>query len=116
MGGYALWKLAVALGIPAGLVSVVVMLWAQPKSPREWGMSLVTTVCSSIFGGAFVVRYMGWQDWINDSAGVMAFGGLIFICGLPGWVLVRSLFAFFDNHKKADILELAEALKREVGK
>ncbi|MGL4679026.1 MAG: hypothetical protein ACRCWC_06545 [Plesiomonas shigelloides] len=100
-----------ALGLPAGLVSIVVMLWVQPKSAREWGMALVTTFCSSVFGGAFVVRYFGWQGWVDDFVGLTALGGLMFACGLPGWVLVRAMFAFFDKRKGQDIVQLARSAK-----
>lgn len=39
-GGYLLYKAALAFGIPAGLAAIVVMLWIQPKSKREWTMAL----------------------------------------------------------------------------
>lgn len=109
--GYALWKVAVALGIPAGLVTILVMLWVQPKSPREWSMALICTVCSSLYGGAYVVQHYGLQDWVNSQSGVLALGGVIFACGLPGWVIIRAGFAWFDNRKSKDLGELVTDLK-----
>lgn len=109
--GYALWKVAIALGIPAGLVAIVVMLWIQPKSPREWTMALICTFVSSICGGAVVVQHYGLQDWANSTSGLIALGGLIFACGLPGWVLVRAGFAWVDKRKGKDLGELVNELK-----
>lgn len=109
--GYALWKIAIALGIPAGLVSIVVMLWIQPKSPREWTMALICTVVSSISGGSYVIQRLELQDWVFTHTGLMALGGVIFACGLPGWVLVRALFAWFDKRKGKDLGEMVAELK-----
>lgn len=106
-GGYAAYKLAIALGLPAGLAAIVVMLWAQPQSKREWAMALITTVMSSIGGGAAVVQYMGWQDWGDSYLGLIAVGGIIFACGLPGWVVVRAAFAWAEKRKGKDLGELA---------
>ena len=111
VAGYALWKVAIALGIPAGLVSIVVMLWIQPKSPREWAMALICTVVSSISGGSYVIQKLELQDWVFTHTGLMALGGVIFACGLPGWVLVRALFAWFDKRKGKDLQELASDVK-----
>lgn len=105
--GYAAYKLAIALGLPAGLATIVVMLWTQPQSKREWAMALITTVMSSIGGGAAVVQYMGWQDWGNSYLGQVAEGGIIFACGLPGWVIVRAAFAWAEKRKGKDLGELA---------
>lgn len=104
--GFAAYKLAVAIGLPAGLAAIVVMLWVQPKSPREWAMALISTVVSSICGGAAVVQYYGLTSWGESYTGLVAQAGIIFACGLPGWVLVRAGFAWLEKRKGKDLAEL----------
>jgi hypothetical protein len=111
-GGYLLYKLAIAFGLPAGLVAVVVMLWIQPKSKREWAMALICTIVSSVGGGAMAVEYLQLQHLaLGGPVGLMALGGLIFACGLPGWVIVRAGFAWADKRKDHDLGELARDAK-----
>lgn len=104
--GFAAYKLAVAIGLPAGLAAIVVMLWVQPKSPREWAMALISTVVSSVCGGAAVVQYYGLTSWGESYTGLVALAGIIFACGLPGWVIVRAAFAWLEKRKGKDIVEL----------
>ncbi len=49
---------AVAAG-GASLAAVVVMLMTPPRMPREWAVGLISTVVSSIDGGAAVIEYLG---------------------------------------------------------
>lgn len=108
--GFAAYKLAAAIGLPAGLAAVVVMLWVQPKSPREWAMALISTVVSSLCGGAAVVQHYGLTSWGDTYTGLVALAGIIFACGLPGWVVVRAAFSWLEKRKNKDIAELlAEA-------
>ena len=111
-GGMALYKLALALGIPAGLAAVVVMSWTQPKSKREWVSALICTVVSSLGGGAGLVEYLGLQHLAGGGMiGLIALGGIIFACGLPGWVIVRAGFAWADKRKDKDLAELYTDVK-----
>lgn len=109
--GFAAYKLAVAIGLPAGLAAVVVMLWVQPKSPREWAMALISTVVSSVCGGAAVVQHYGLTSWGDSYNGLVALAGIIFACGLPGWVIVRAVFAWLEKRKGKDIAELLNDAK-----
>lgn len=114
-GGYLIYKAALAFGIPAGLAAVVVMLWIQPKSKREWAMALICTVVSSVGGGAMAVEYLQLQHLaVGGVVGLMALGGLIFACGLPGWVIVRAGFAWADRRKDHDIGELVRDAKEII--
>ena len=110
-GGFAAYKLAVALGIPAGLAAIVVMLWIQPKSRREWAMALICTVVSSVCGGAAAIQHLGLNAWADNTIGLMALAGLIFAAGLPGWVLVRAGFAWLEKRKGKDLVELLQDVK-----
>lgn len=109
--GFAAYKLAVAIGLPAGLAAIVVMLWVQPKSPREWAMALISTVVSSVCGGAAVVQHYGLTSWGDSYNGLVALAGIIFACGLPGWVIVRAVFAWLEKRKGKDIAELLNDAK-----
>jgi hypothetical protein len=106
MGGSAM---AVASG--ATLAAVVVMLMTPPRSKREWAVGLISTVVSSVGGGAAVIQYFALHNWVQSQVGLLAMGGLIFACGLPGWALVRWLFNFIDKRRDAGIDEIARDVK-----
>lgn len=103
---FAAYKLAVAFGLPAGFAAVIVMLWIQPRTKREWAMALICTVFSSICGGAAVVQHFGLQAWADTYMGLTAMAGIIFACGLPGWVVVRAAFAWLEKRRGKDLAEL----------
>ena len=101
---------AVAAG-GAGLAAIVVMLMTPPRSPQEWAVGLISTVASSIGGGAAAIEHFGSQHWATSPIGFCAMGGLIFACGLPGWAVVRSVFNFIDQSRVAGIDEVAGSLR-----
>lgn len=94
--GLAGWKLITwiaTLGtIGAGLAALVVMCMTPPRDRREWSVGLTSTVVGSIAGGSAVVQYFELQHWANSHFGLLALFGLVFVCGLPAWALVRWLF------------------------
>lgn len=106
IGGIAAYKLAVAFGLPAGLAAIVVMCAIQPKSPREWPVAIITTVVSSVCGGAAFAQHFGLTAWADTYIGLVALAGIIFACGLPGWVLVRAAFLWAEKRKGKDIAEM----------
>jgi len=112
--GFAAYKIALALGLPAGLAAVVVMLYIQPKCKREWTMALICTLVSSVCGGAAVVQHYGLLAWGDNYMGLIALGGVIFACGLPGWVIIRAAFAWAEKRKGKDIVELIADAKGPV--
>jgi hypothetical protein len=115
VGLKALGGLAAGSGIAAGLASVVVMSMTHPKDANEWRVALISTVVSSIGGGCALIRYLGIQDWASDTLGMAGLGGIMFAAGLPGWALVRWLFAYLNKRRDADITEIiadgAQAVK-----
>lgn len=116
-GGIALYKLG-AFGFLAVLAAVVVMAMTLPRTVREFFVAMVSTAVFSICGGAFVVRWLDIGHWVNDDTGMIAIGGLIFVCGLPAWVLVRALFAWSESKKDRQITEIVDAVleaKRRAG-
>jgi len=98
-----------ALG--TGLASAVVMLMTPPRSKREWAVGLISTLVSSIGGGAAVIEYFALHDWVRSQIGLLAMGGLIFACGLPGWAIVRWIFNFIEKNRDASIDEIANDVK-----
>lgn len=108
-GGIALYKLG-AFGFVAVLAAIVVMAMTLPKTVREFTVAMISTSVSSICGGAFVVRWLGIAHWVNDDAGMIAIGGIIFVCGLPAWVLVRAWFKWAEKRRDKDLAELATDL------
>lgn len=116
-GGIALYKLG-AFGFVAILAAVVVMAMTLPKTVREFVVAMISTTVASLCGGAFVVRWLEIGHWANDDVGMVAIGGLIFVCGLPAWVVVRAWFAWSEGKKDRQIDEIVDAVldaKRKVG-
>lgn len=80
------------------LSAVIVMLVKQPRTAREWALALISTVVCSLGLGAWVVLYFGLHHALGSANhtealfGLFQVGGVMFACGLPGWVLVRIAF------------------------
>ena len=113
-GGIALYKLGVLGACSAILVTIVVMAMTLPKTAREFVVAMICTVVSSIGGGAFVIRWFDLQHYANDDIGVIALTAVIFICGLPAWVVVRGWFAYTEASKGRSLLELIRDIRGAV--
>jgi hypothetical protein len=99
----------------AGLAAIVVMLMTPARSPREWAVGLISTVVSSIAGGAWVIEWLGMHRWLDGGVlGLMSIGGLMFFCGLPGWALVRAAFTWLERRKHKDLGELGRDAAADV--
>ena len=107
---------AVAAGASglAALVVMMMMMMRTPRSPREWAVGLISTVVSSVAGGAAVVQKLGLQAWTHDYIGLVALFGVVFACGLPGWAVVRWLFNFIEKRRDKDLAEVAEDVRDAV--
>lgn len=116
--GVAGWKLiggvAGAAGIGAGLAAIVVMCAMTPRSPREWAVGLISTVVSSIGGGAAVIQHYGLQSWGHSPIGLVGMLGLVFACGLPGWAVVRWLFNYIQKRQGADLAEVVREARETL--
>ncbi len=97
------------------LATIIVMSIATPKSRGEWVAALTSTVAMSIFGGSFIVSYMGWIEWGDHWMGIAAITGMCFVCGLPAWLLVRALFAWMNKQRDKDLAEIAKGIAKDVG-
>lgn len=114
-GGVALYKLG-AFGFVAALAAIVVMAMTLPKTPREFVVALISTVVSSIGGGAFVIRWLEIGHWAQDDVGLIGLMGVVFVCGLPAWVLVRALFAWSEGKKDRQITEIVDQAIERLNK
>ncbi len=102
---------AIAAASGATLAAVVTMLMTPPRTTREWAVGLISTVVSSIGGGAFTIEYFQFYHWAFSTLGLCAMGGLMFACGLPGWALVRWIFNYIDKNRDASIDDIAKNAK-----
>lgn len=123
--GIAGWKLmggaAGALGVGAALAAVVAMCVSLPRTLREWTVALISTVVSSLGGGALVIVKFGLLEGLTGSAteldlfikllGVL---GVVFTCGLPGWFVVRMAFNWMEKRKDKDLGEVIEEARAIV--
>ncbi|HAP39756.1 MAG TPA: hypothetical protein DCQ94_08350 [Nitrospira sp.] len=89
------------------------MLMTPPRTHREWAVGVISTVVTGIGGVAIAVQYFRLQEWVDSVIGLVALGGLIFGCGLPGWAIVRWVFNFIEKNRDAGIDEVAKDV-REV--
>jgi hypothetical protein len=112
VAGAAAFKAAGGVAAGGALLStVVVMLMTPPRTHREWAVGVISTVVTGIGGGAIAVQYFGLQEWVESVTGLVALGGLIFGCGLPGWAIVRWVFNFIEKNRDAGIDEVAKEVK-----
>lgn len=120
------WKLlggaAGALGVGAALATVVAMCLSLPRTLREWAVALISTVVSSLGGGALVIVKFGLLEALTRSAteldlfirllGVL---GIVFTCGLPGWAVVRWVFNWLEKRKDKDLGEIVGEVRGVIG-
>ncbi|WP_041172389.1 hypothetical protein [Acinetobacter baumannii] len=103
---------AIAVTLAISLVAAVVLMTRMPRSPQEWAVGLICTVVSSLCGGSFIIVKWGLHEWVTDIWGMIAIGGFFFVCGLPGWALVRWIFNFINKQEGKTIIEVLKEVKK----
>ncbi|AVN22468.1 hypothetical protein BE1S18E01_26710 [Acinetobacter sp. BEC1-S18-ESBL-01] len=103
---------AIAVTLAISLVAAVVLMTRMPRSPQEWAVGLICTVVSSLCGGSFIIVKWGLHEWVTDIWGMIALGGFFFVCGLPGWALVRWIFNFINKQEGKTIIEVLKEVKK----
>ena len=96
------------------LVCLVVLLMRPPRSPQEWAVGLICTVVSSVGLGAAVIVRFSLQGLAQDYVGMCALGLLVFICGLPGWFIVRLAFTYMARNEDKSIIEVIRDVRKAV--
>ena len=115
-GGAAM--LGAGAGVAAGLSMLVVMLTKKPRTDQEWVVAIISTVVSSLCGGAVVILHFGLLRWVDQTlptldmfVGLIALIGVAFSCGLPGWAIVRWVFNWIIAREGKDIGEVIKDAK-----
>ncbi|WP_047473156.1 hypothetical protein [Acinetobacter sp. ZOR0008] len=106
------YGVAIVVTLAVALVAAVVLMTRMPRSPQEWAVGLICTVVSSLAGGSFIIVKWGLHEWITDIWGMMALGGFFFVCGIPGWALVRWTFNFINKQEGKTIIEVIKEVKK----
>lgn len=96
------------------LVCLVVLLMRPPRSPQEWAVGLICTVVSSVGLGAAVILRFGLQGLAQDYVGMCALGLLVFVCGLPGWFLVRLAFNYMARNESSTLVDVIRDVRKAV--
>lgn len=96
------------------LVCLVVLLMRPPRSPQEWAVGLICTVVSSVGLGAAVIVRLSLQGLAQDYVGVCALGLLVFVCGLPGWFIVRLAFNYMNRNESASLIDVIRDVRKAV--
>ena len=118
IGGYGLTAFLKAFGMTitvilcVAMVSAVVFMTRMPRSPQEWAVGLICTVVSSLAGGSFIIIKWGLHEWVTDVYGMMAIGGCFFLCGLPGWAIVRWITTYIGETEGKNIIEVVRELRK----
>jgi hypothetical protein len=110
MGGAAMKHTAIAAGGGLTLGAIVVMSLTMPSKKIDFFSALISTVISSLAGGAYAVQKLGLLDAVVASPtmthlyiALAQVGGMFFVCGLPGWILVRGFFVWSEARKNKGI-------------
>lgn len=123
-GGAAAAKhTALVAGTGLTLAAIVVMSMTMPKNKGEFFVALISTVVSSLSGGALVIQHFDMLSKVVLAASetelwvcLAKLGGVFFVAGLPGWVVVRSAFVFTEARKTKGIDVLIRDTKKILQK
>jgi hypothetical protein len=85
------------------------MAMTLPKTVREFVVAMISTIVFSLGGGAFVVRWFELSHWANDDVGLVGLGVVIFICGLPAWVLVGLIDSDYQGQLFVSVWNRSDA-------
>lgn len=103
---------AIMVILSVALVAAVVLMTRMPRSPQEWAVGLICTVVSSLAGGSFIIMKWALHSWVTDIWGMITLGGFFFVCGLPGWAIVRWIFNYIDKQEGKTIVEVIKEIKK----
>lgn len=108
-----------AVGSGLTLAMIVVMAMTMPRSKCEFFVALISTVVSSFCGGAFAIQYFELLPVVASATTELdAFlflaklGGVFFVCGLPGWIVIRGYFVWTESRKDKGIDALITDAKK----
>jgi hypothetical protein len=104
---------AIMVTLAVAMVAAVVLMTRMPRSPQEWAVGLICTVVSSLAGGSFIIMKWSLHSWVADIWGMITLGGFFFVCGLPGWAIVRWIFNYIDRQEGKTIIEVIKEIRKD---
>lgn len=84
---------------------------------REWAVALISTLVSSLSLGSLVVLWLDVHEELlvpdptANLLALIAIGGVMFACGLPGWAIVRMAFTAITKREGRDLVEVIQELR-----
>jgi hypothetical protein len=118
-GTAAIKHTAIAAGGGLTLGAIIVMALTMPSRKSDFFAALISTVVSSLAGGSYAVTYFGMLNEVLIAPtplhlyiALAQVGGMFFVCGLPGWVIVRGAFVFSEARKNKGLDVLISDAKR----
>jgi len=99
-----------AMGSGLTMATIVVMAMTMPKNKIDFFCALLSTVASSVFGGAWAIQYFGLLEHLQSAGSELdtilclaRLGGIFFAFGLPGWIIIRACFVWSESRKHKGI-------------
>ena len=65
----------------------------------------------TLLGSYVITHYLNIHPVGDELAGMQAVA-IYFLCGLPGWFLVRALFYTMEKYQQMNIIEILEKIRR----
>lgn len=114
--GVAAGKATAIVGTGAGILSaIMVMVFLEPQSKKEKFLCFSCTFIFAVCLSAAIKIHFGIQ--LPDNLdGHLAYAGLVITSGIPGFVLMRSIFISFEKMKGKDIGQIIKMIRAWYGK
>ena len=99
------------------LAAFIVMVMTHPRTTKEWAVALISTLIGSFGGGASAIIYFElYRHFVPGNHFMMTLAcleliGVVFTCGLPGWLLVRLAFNQMEAWKTKTAKEVVQDVK-----
>lgn len=103
-------KLVAIFGAGAAIATYLVMSNTKQGDDKEFRRALASTFTFAVFGGAGLIRWLNIGHWSNDFFGLVALCGIVILCGVPGWLIVKSYFNFANANQHSQLPELWKKL------
>lgn len=88
---------------------------------REWAVALISTLVSSLSLGSLVVLWLDVHEELlvpdptANMLAMVAIGGIMFACGLPGWAIVRWIFNAIHKREGQGIDDIVQEIRKGGG-
>jgi hypothetical protein len=110
-----------AFGSGLTFATIVVMAMTMPRSKKEFFVALISTVVSSFCGGAWAIQYFNLLPLATSFGSdlelwmyLAKLGGVFFVMGLPGWIVIRAIFVYTESRKEQGIDVLIGDIRDEL--